>query len=335
MIRLKSKYGQVEIPDSWDELTQEQYLDVASTLLDLVGGSMDLVDFKLVLLKRLTGYSRSRRRFSDEDTQRINENLFRLAEMLRFPIRPKYENPEVMEVLSEPLRKRLKNLFPFEIFDKQFRGELKMVEGLLKYGAEINFTMKRNPLLSIIYNDLEMHGPFFEVDKNGLASTDIMAGEFVDAYEFYSIYQATGDRLYRRKLCLTLYRQDRSVYTGAETRVPGYLGTTIIAPHVEYAVFLFFQNLLEYLFKSPYGILFGRSENKTAKISLGMISTIYSLAKEGYGTKEDISRLNLADYLNMMIKQVIDAVSSLRSLDKSDTEIASELELPIETIMKL
>lgn len=334
MIRINGKYGLIEIPDCWEELSEDQYLAVSGILLNLTGGNMDLIDLRLNLLKALTGYSRSKERFSQEDQERIDENLYLLSEMVRFPIRPKYENMEVMEVLSEPLRDKLRTHFPFEIYDKKYLGELKMVEGLLKYGASINFNMKRNPLLSFRHLETVLHGPFFECDRKGLAITDMTAGEFVDAYEYYSLYLSTQDELYMRKMCLTLYRENRAVY-GNESRIPGMLATVPIDARVQYAVFLFFQNFMEYLVKSPYGLLFGKSEKKSEGISLGMISTIYSLSKEGYGTTQEISRLNLADYLNMLLKQLIDAVKSLRSLKKTDTQIAEELEINYETVRRI
>jgi hypothetical protein len=334
MITIKGTPGfKVTIPDSWDELNRDQYVAVAGCLLRLVEGKTDLIDFRLNLLQSLTGYERSRKRFTARDQEQINENLFMLAERLRFPIRPRYENQEVLEVLSESLRQKLKTHFPFEIFDVEFAGELQMVERLLKYSAAINFTMHRNPLTMIKLGGIVLYGPYLNIDANNLATTDLMAGEFVDAYEYYSLYQQTLQAEYLDRLCLTLYRTDRKIYDSVQVASANESG---MSRNIKYGVFLFFQNLMEYLVNSPaYAMLFNRKTDKGGEISIGMVGTIFSLSQEGYGSKEEISGWNLADYLNAMLKQLIDAVKQMRGFNKTDTEIAKEFGLPIETIRKI
>jgi hypothetical protein len=341
MIRITGKSGvALNIPDSWDELTRDQYVAVAGNVLNLVEGKMDLIDFRLNLLQSLTGYERSRKRYNAIEQEQINENLFMLAERLRFPIRPKYETPEVLEVLSEGLREKLKTHFPFEIFDKKYTDELKMVENLLKYSAAINFTMHRE-LLDVIELPADefsskktlLWGPSIDIDPNGLVATDLVAGEFVDAYEYYGLYQRTLSPDYLDKLCLTLFRTDRKVYDSVKVALAKKFA---VNRNIKYGVFLFFQNLMEYLVNSPvYGMLFNRKTEKSGEISIGMVGTIYSLSQEGYGSKEEISQWNLSDYMNAMLKQLIDAVKQLRGFSKTDLEIAKEFGLPIETIRKI
>jgi len=340
MITIRGNKGKpVLIPDQWDELTPELYTAVSGYIYEMVNGRMDVLDFRLKLLESLAGYRRSKQKFTAEEQRTINENLFRISEKIRFCIKPKYHNPEVLDVLAQPLRELLKEKFPFEIYDQKFRAELKMVENLLQYGASIRLGMKKNPMevLSVFVHEFSSKynfyfGPYFMIDRNNLAVTDMRAGEFVDAYEYYSLYQRTQHMDYLDRLVFTLYRSDRKSYE-----------PVVQLPKVEfsmgqkYGVFLFFQNLMEYLVNNPlFGILFNRTTDRPAPgISIGMVSTIYNLSAAGYGTKQDIAQLNLADYLSMMVKQMIDAVNQLKTLDKSPTEIAKELEIPVENVLKM
>jgi hypothetical protein len=66
-----------------------------------------------------------------------------------------------------------------------------------------------------------------------------------------------------------------------------------------------------------------------------MVEHLYSLSKEGYGSREQLGLLNLKDMLNLMFKQLQDTVGTLRSYKLKDYQIAQKLQLSIEIIQQL
>lgn len=335
MIEIRHKKKEIQIPDRWEELTPDQYLSVAGLLFDFFEKKLNLYDFKIELLKKLTNYKRSKKKFSIDTQEQINNNLWLLADQLSFPVKPVYKNLELIDVLDPRLQKRLQKKFPFEIYDPEFMPELEMVMTRLDYSPVVNFNMKKNLLPSFKYNKTIYQGPVFNIDRNLVVETDMTTLEFIDSYTYFRLFVKNGDEKYLRNLVSVLYRPDRSKYSTFDTqkRSDSLIG---IDPGVLQAVFLFFENLKEYLVHlSPYKLIFSGTETDKKKISLGISDTLYGLCKAGYGSKDEISNMGLNDYLNLLLKQIIDAIESLRQMKKKDTEIAMELKLPVEIIMQI
>ena len=335
MIEIKHKKKVIQIPDRWEELTPDQYLSVANLLFVFFENKSNLYDLKIELLKKLTNYKRSKKKFSIEDQETINDNLWLLADQLHFPVKPVYKNPELLEVLDPRLQEKLNERFPFEIYDPEFLPELEMVMYKLDYSPVINFNMKKNLLPAFEYNYITYQGPVFNIDSNMIVETDMITLEFIDAYTYFRLFVKNNDIKYLRNMVSVLYRTDRKTYSTFETqkRADNLMG---IDPGVLKAVFLFFENVKEYLVHlSPYRLIFSGTETDNKKITLGISDTIYGLCKAGYGSKDEISNMGLSDYLNLLMKQIIDAVHTLRDMKKKDHEIADKLKLPIDIIIQI
>jgi hypothetical protein len=342
MISVKGKNRTITIPDSWDELTPDQYVSTVKLIYQVIDGELTIIDFRLKLLQELTGYERSNKRFDQDEQDQINSNLYLLAEMLKFPIKPNYLNPELLTVLSQELQKKLRSFFPWEITDEEFLPELSMISDRLECSMVMNLNMHKNPIpylpLSQGRGDdwaVRLLGPTFNIDHNGMVETDIMAGEYVDAMEYYLLFQKTKEVHYLDMLVSMLYRPERGKHNTFEAQ----LRAKTLEPldiNLKRGVFLFFQNIQEYLInRSLYKILFNREDSDSKVISLGIIATIYNLAKKGYGTPEEINTMFLPDYLNMLLDMLIDAVGNMRSMDLKDPEIADKLKVPLYVIMQI
>jgi len=335
MITLKHKSKTINIPDRWEELTPEQYLAVVAIIEDISSGNLGFFDAKLKIMQMLTGYKRSRKHYTDEEIEIINNNLVILAEKMRFIFRPEYTDPEMLEVFSVELRDELENKFPFEIFNPEMREQLAMLGNRLKYTISLKLDMRKNPIPIISYQRNKYKGPMWEIDKNNLMATDILAGEYIDALSYYRIYHQTHDEKYLYGLMAVLYRSDRSVYEtlGAVARMAFFTGKM---EKYKKGAFYFFQSIQEYLMqRSPYRLLYGVAPSDGGKISLGMVDSLYSLSKEGYGSTSEVAAVNLIDFLNLRMKQLIDAVKTMRASKKKVHEIADALQLPIETIQQI
>jgi hypothetical protein len=85
----------------------------------------------------------------------------------------------------------------------------------------------------------------------------------------------------------------------------------------------------------PYHILFGKAADADEiTINAGANEAIYTLAKD-YGNINDMVRMPVADYLNLLVKQITDAVKMMRSMDKKPAEIAKELKLEPSIIAQI
>jgi len=338
MIEVNTPTGLINIPDKWAELSPVQYIGVCGVIAQVQSGKLSFFDARLRLLEVLTGYKRSRKRYNESDQQQINDNLHILASMIRFVFKPQYTDPEILDVLSPELRKRLTTHFPFEIGEPHEVAQLKMVGNLLKYRISINLDIDRNHIPTIHHATGMYYGPLWNIDNNNILTTDILADEYIDALDYYKLYHQTNDIKYMHGLMAALYRKDRATYNSVEVQKTAQTTLTINAGILT-GVYFFFQSIQEYLMeRSAWSILFNKSEAtepKSEKISLGMVEHLYSLSKEGYGGREQLGLLNIKDLLNLMFKQLKDTVNTLRGYKMKTHEIAQNLNMSIETIQML
>lgn len=344
MIEIKSKKGKVSIPNEWGELSQEQYLDIMALIYThpvRTNADMDMFEFRLRLLNLLSGYARSNKKYSPDDQEDINSLLYILAAKMTFVYRPYYSETEIFEVMSEDLAEKLKTNFPYDLSVTDYADEILQFEDLIKCTPVINYNMKQNPLAVLKIKrpwkrSLKIKGPVFDIDPLGVAITNITAGEYVDAQEYYQLYNSTREDRYLKALCFVFYRSYSGVYDVAKSQAQLKQN-----PEIDSLFFLgfysFFQNIQEYFFTHPvFKILYTSTETTPKnRISLGNAESIYNAAANGYGNIEQIKNLNLADYMSLMVKDIKDGVATLRGHKKKDHEIAKALNLPIEIIKQL
>lgn len=347
MIEIKSQKGNLSIPNAWGDLSEEQYLDVISLIyLEPVknNSSMEMLEFRLKLLQILTDYKRSSKKYSPEDQEDINNLLSILATKISFVHRPYYADDELFEVMSDELGSALKNNFPYDLMGGAFDAEILQFHDLLHFSPAIHYNMKQNPLPILTLGkrfgrDVKIQGPIFNTDALGVAITNITAGEYVDAQEFYGLYNATKELRYLQMLSFVFYRNYPGTYDAAKSQQQ--LNQPLFAktdPRFYLGFYHFFQNIQEYFFLHPvYGILYVRKEDKkeTSKIRIGASESIYNASANGYGDVAKIKEYNLTDYMNLMVKDIKDGVARLRAYKKKDIEIANSLNIPLETIKQL
>jgi hypothetical protein len=76
--------GTLDLPDCWEDLTQEQTLVTISILMRLFRGHMTPSRARLEMLVCYTGYRPSRKHHGPETRETVNFNLLKLSEMLNF-----------------------------------------------------------------------------------------------------------------------------------------------------------------------------------------------------------------------------------------------------------
>jgi hypothetical protein len=297
-------------------------------------GKLSLHEARMGIMQALTGYERSKKRYSPDDQQQINDNLAILAAELNFVFLPEYKNPELLEMLSPELSTLMQSVFPFEIRDSHHVEQLMPLAGLLDYGIKINLKVDFNPLPVIATEKQTCYGPVWHIDSNNILETDLIADEYIDALDYYKLYTRTKQDIYLQKLTTVLYRPNREVYSQNKLQI-------MPATHAQQvAAYYLFQCIQEYMHqRSAWKMLFETDEHTVTetgpKINMGMVEQLYSLSKDGFGSREEMGRLNLKEMLNLIVKQLKDAVATLRASKKKNSEIATLLNVPFNVIQML
>ncbi len=63
-----------------------------------------------------------------------------------------------------------------------------------------------------------------------------------------------------------------------------------------------------------------------------MGDSLYSLSKAGYGDIENLKKMSLIEMLNLLVKELRDAVHSLQGMEKSPTEIVEATKLSLDQV---
>lgn len=327
--------NKIEIANAWNELTAGEFSEIAAHIWRYCHDEIDLTDFRLLVLKTLTGYKPKRYLFkqSEEKKAQINSNLVILSELITFILKPVYDEEEVFDILSEGLQKRLKTHFPHEIYEPEYQAELANVKGLLHCRADINFSLGINPLPSIKVGKSVFVGPVFEVDKYGILKTDLCAGEYFDASGFFSLFEQTGDVSLLADMAGVLYRPNRNHYNSFEAQQHAALFKQTKAIDL-IGVWLLFKSWLYYFRNHEhFSLLFSEGMPAQGKIEIAG-ETLFNLSKDGYGSLSEVTDWRIDDYFSSQLKNIKDAVATLTAMGKKSYEIAKELKIPIEVVSK-
>lgn len=343
MIIVNSSKGKVAIPNAWDELSPEQYLNVVRLIYNnpITGTSLvPMVEFRIKLLEMLTGYRRSNKKYTIEQIDEINSLLSILALKLTFVYKPVYKTPEIFGVMSAETAQAIRENFPYDLIGTEHEAEVIRLQQMLTWYPTINYNMKHNPIPTLTIKPRNwwnrsklVGGPIFDIDEMGVVFTSITAEEYIDAQEYYQLFNSTHKKEYLIRLCSVFYRDYAGQYNTLKS------SRMDLSLHVDFALgfYHFFQNIQEYFFNHPvYGLLYQGTKTRTSeKISLGNIESLYNASTKGYGNIDQMKNFNVIDYMNLLVKDIKDAVNHMRAFDKKDFQIAKDMSLPLETIKKL
>jgi len=342
MLTYQTPSGTGEVENCWEDLSSKQFIETVALTNQFLTGTFNLIEYRIRLLEVLTGYSRKKEKGkgkNEEEIDTINENLFLISEQLTFPIRPKCGPDEVLEFFSPELRELLKTRFPWEIYDYEMVDQLNAMATRLKVEYDLNMNLGKNPIPFIRIGETLLKGPVFNT-ADGDLDTDLKAGMYLDAQEYFTAYTETRNEKYLNLLIMSLYHPVDDDCPGHHKFILGSPDFTERA--TKDAILMIFIYIQQTLVTDPvFSILFNAAspelvEGRTnTKLSLGPDEAIGQLIEAGYGTHESILNLDIRTFFNFQILMIKKNVNLLRSYDKKPGEIARELNLPIETISKL
>lgn len=331
MIALKNGAEAINIPDKWSELTPDQFIKAIILYNEMIAGNCNILDFRLRLLQKLTGYRRGKEKVDPETAENIDSNLFVLSQMLTFPLKPGYADPEIMEIFTEELQAKLKTTFPFDISDIEEIEQLAMVGDRLRWFPMLNLDFGMNPIPTLPVGKKIRTGPVFNVDDYGIISTDMIVDEYIDALEYLKLYQGTGNIGYLDKMISVLYREKRQEYSTFHNSIAG--DVSILTICTKQAIEKVFEYICHTITTHPaFELLFSSVEKKAG----GSFSDIiYHLSEKGLGSRTEIARWNLTDFLSAIVRDLKNNVASMRASGVDESKISTDMNIPVETLQKI
>lgn len=310
MISVNGKYN---IPDRWEELSSEQFIAIVRVLDTM--GTHPFQEMKIMLLEALLDGKLPLR--PDDDT--YCSNMYRLVEHITFPYQFVYTD-ERFRNFSPSMQRHLKKYPPMDLNEPQIRLAARMKRHI---APDICFPAQLLPILP----GSGLEGYTFSYTE-GIAMTSLTAEQYIDANtilqeihntENTSLYPMLTQILY----CPSPYASDKA----ARLRIGKPSKDILLAVMFNYMAVVNWISALD-----KYDILFHAPKKSTDKNPLGSGAALYALAGKGYGTLEQIGRLPLFQYLDLLLKQTVDAVRQLDGLKKTKPEIAKELNMTIDQI---
>ena len=226
----------------------------------------------------------------------LAENIFRLAEKLHFPYR----------------------------FQDNENGSRTV---------SVNVVLRTNLLPKI----RRFRGYKFNISRDGLVNCDLTAEQYVDALSLMELYGRTRKAEVLDELFRVLYGgTDKGSFWGSNRG--SFWGSSElrrIPSAYKIAVYYNFRGILEWLRMLPdFRMIFSTGEKKASGAGpLGLSASIFTLSKSGYGTLQEIRKLDLMSYLGALVQLNIDGIYSLRSAGLKPGEIAEKMNLPVEYVL--
>lgn len=312
MITVNNKF---HIPNQWEELSPTQFHKVGRALHLLEVGEVDFMEFKLLVIYALM---EEEPKLSPEN-EIYCENLFRISEHITFPYKFVYPDAKFGN-FPDDVQQWLGKHLPFDSSNPYHRIAAKMDRYVF---PDIHFAKQLLPVLP----DTKLQGYTFSV-AGQIVNTTLTAGQYIDANTMLQQYQNSKEPSFLAALVKILYSPHPYTSDKAEN-----LSLKKIAEGAQYAVMYNYMGIVSWISSLPkYDILFNAPERKKSKNPLGPNAPLYTLSGKGFGTLKEVSNMPLFSYLDLLLKQTVDAVLQMQSVGKKKSEIAKELNISITQI---
>lgn len=318
MIEIKN----YQLPSRWEEFSPEEFLTVARYVSLFAEGSLSLHQTKIHLFCALTNYRIERLKPSQR--QKFTDNLLRILEDFNFFYEIIYSPVSKFKNITPEIRQLLRKQEPEKIGEPEARFAEKLKRS---YVPDLQIRRQLLPELRISRRQ-KLKGYSFDCCR--IPETNITAEQFIDANQAYEAFEESRDVAYLDLLTAILYCHP---YSSEKARAQVEQVQSI---HIgqKNAVLLNFIGILNYLFReTQYSILFSQSGSKTKKKNLlGMSAILFSMSEKGYGSLQEVAGLNLFTFLDLIYKNISDAVSECLGLEMSKEEISEKLDIPMNVI---
>lgn len=185
--------------------------------------------------------------------------------------------------------------------------------------ADITISLSENLLPTL----RGVKGYSFLREPSGRMDCSLTAEQYIDSLELMQAYHTTHHVGALENMVQTLY--------------PGIRKAT--ADEV-WAVYYNFRGIINWIRNIPsYALIFTTDEPETQdggqrRSPVGLASSIYSLAKAGYGDINTIKDLPLFSYLAILMQQTIESIRTLAASNMKPIQISERLHLPVDLVLQ-
>lgn len=323
MLKLKFNKNTYQVPDRWEELSQNQFLQTLEAVTNLFNGKIDLFQFRIMMALIVTGL-KPRRIRSTEKEMLMSENLYRIGSEITFPLVVKYKNRKAFSRMKKAVREKLGRYLPEEITEDL--PEKRWGEKAEKK-VEPDFVFAANLVPEIRVRRKKLQGFTFHLDGNMLV-TSLTAGQYIEAQSAWAEAAQTGDSSMLRLMAAVLYSPGK--YKSADVLALSRL-LAGVSLQVLNAVFVNFQAIQEFISTgTKYSLLYKDSGQKMSKNAVtGLESAAYSLIRSGVKKPE---RMNLMKFLDLLYNDVVTSVTELHRQEMPLDKISEKTGLSISKI---
>lgn len=330
MLEITFKKNSYSFPNTWSELVPDQFVYLVSLLMSFSRGDLSPDQVRTLFFLKVANLKPRRFRKSEQESL-YSENLYRISRQINFMFRIQYENEAAFAAFSEEIRELLIRSLPEEIAieSTEVRAARKLKKKVIVDGV---FAANLIPVIN--YRRKSLDGYYFDLTGN-LLSSNLKADQFIDATIAFDQFLQTGEEVFLDLLVGTLYPE--GVYKSAQVKktINRVIGIPV---ETKLAIFFNFQAIQLFLQEfTDYAVLWWKSPTSTAKKDkgLGLGDSLYSLSKAGYGDIQKLQKMSLLEMLNLLVKELRDAVQALQQVEKSPTEIMEATNLTLDQITYL
>lgn len=311
-----------KLPSQWEEFSPEEFLTVARYISLFTEGAFTLHQIKIHLFCALTNFRIER--LKPNQRQKFTDNLLKLLENFNFFYEIIYSPASKFKNISPKVRQLLRKQEPEKIEEPEARFAEKLKRS---YVPDLSICRQLLPEVRISRRQ-KLKGYSFDCCR--IPETNMTAEQFIDANQAYEAFEESRDLAYLDLLTAILYCNP---YTSEKARALTEL-IQAVSIELKNAVLLNFLGILNYLFReTQYSVLFSQSGSKNKKKNrLGISAILFSMSEKGYGSLQEVAGLNLFTFLDLIYKNISDAVNECLSLEMSKEEISEKLDIPMNVI---
>lgn len=307
------------ISNSWEGMTEQQFIRLVADLLAMAAGKLSAGEVRINYICDIMKWNK--RRFRTEEQI---ANLVAISERLTFLFQINYtNNNEVLDGMDKEMYELCRRVDPFRL-----NIPIARVLRRLEYQYVVDLCFYAQLIPSVRIKERTYQG--YQVKKDyGTLTCSLTALQYIEARSLIEQGETALPLIaailyYPEKV----YNSERAHALAAEfASLPLELLTAI------YFNFQAFNNYL--LNKTSFSLLTKFKHKPERPITTDASDALYDLSKDGLGDAQQIEQMNLLTYLKVLRKKTIDAVRDMNGFGWDKVKISNEVGLPINVIDKI
>lgn len=318
-IRFIVKGTEYSIPNCWEEVHPANFVKLLQDVELMASGRLSVGMVRVRYVCNCMGW-----KLKNFHSPEAVQNLAWIAEQVTFPFLIQYpDNDAALQDMDAETRKLCKRIDPYRLKGVGISRYLQRLP--YKYVLDSCFCAQ---LVPVIEANGELY-PAYKINTAfGNLTCSLNALQFIEARKV-----AAGHPDLLPLLAAILYYPDTYSSEGAQRLALEFAN---LPGELLQAVAFNFRAFVNFLFtNTEYRLLTAVSSDHAPAISTGALESLYNLSADGFGTADDVERMNLLQYLTIIRKKLIESVRSLHATKMQLADISKETGLPIEAIRKI